>query len=625
MGRGGRCRGSHEVRLRLLGGLTRHARAAGGQGRQRGRDDPRARRRPRPGRLHHHHRGVRRLHGRRPLRARGARRAGGRGAGRARGAGRPEARRRRGPAAGLGAVGRARVDAGDARHRPQPRPQRPLGAGPGQGHRQRPLRLGLLPPLRADVRQRRARHRGRALRGRDRARQARPRGGGGHRPRRRRAARARRRVLGLLRVPVRPARAAPAGHPGRLRLVAGRPRGQVPPAEPHPRRLGHGGQRAAHGVRQQGRHQRLRRRVLARRGHRRARALGRLPAQRAGRGRRLRRAHAARHQRDSGVDARGQRAAARDPAHARAPLRRHAGHRVHRARGPALHAPDPQRQAPGAGGGAVRVRRGLRGPVVPRAGAADHRRGQPGDAGLGALRPGGEVRRGRDGHPRLARRRQGRGGVHRRRRVIGQGRGARRHPRALVHGRRRRGRLRGGQGHPHHHRRQGLARGAGRTRDGPPRRHRRGEGAHRRPGPQAEAPRRAGAGRGRLHRHQRLHRRDHHRRRARDRARRLVRARDGFGLGRRAAPARRTGQRRRRGVGRPRRRARRRGHRPVPQRAHVPRRPHPPDGRRDPGRRRRGARRGDRAPLSPAGGRLRRASWRRWTVARCACACSTRP
>ena len=90
-----------------------------------------------------------------------------------------------------------------------------------------------------------------------------------------------------------------------------------------------------------------------------------------------------------------------------------------------------------------------------------------------------------------------------------------------------------------------------------------------------------------------------------DRARRLVRARDGSGLGRRAAPARRTGQRRRRRVGRPAPRARRRGHRPVPQRAHVPRRPHPPDGRRDPGRRRRGARRGDRAPVSPAGGRLR--------------------
>ena len=171
MGRGGRCRGSHEVRLRLLRGLTRHARAAGGQGRQRGRDDPRARRRPRPGRLHHHHRGVRRLHGRRPLRARGARRAGGRGAGRARGAGRQEARRRRGPAAGLGALA-ARASRCPACSTPSSTSASTTARCEGLAKvtEQRALRLGLLPPLRADVRQRRARHRRRALRGRDQAR-----------------------------------------------------------------------------------------------------------------------------------------------------------------------------------------------------------------------------------------------------------------------------------------------------------------------------------------------------------------------------------------------------------------------------------------------------------------------
>ena len=54
---------------------------------------------------------------------------------RAAGARRQEARRRRGPAAGLGALRRPRVDAGDARHRPQPRAQRQVGRGPGQGHR----------------------------------------------------------------------------------------------------------------------------------------------------------------------------------------------------------------------------------------------------------------------------------------------------------------------------------------------------------------------------------------------------------------------------------------------------------------------------------------------------------
>ena len=67
------------------------------------------------------------------------------------------ARRRRRPAARLGALGRARVDARDARHGPQPRPQRRVGRGAGQADRERPLRVGLLPPLRADVRQRRAR------------------------------------------------------------------------------------------------------------------------------------------------------------------------------------------------------------------------------------------------------------------------------------------------------------------------------------------------------------------------------------------------------------------------------------------------------------------------------------
>ena len=47
-----------------------------------------------------------------------------------------------------------------------------------------------------------------------------------------------------------------------------------------------------------------------------------------------------------------------------APLQGHAGHRVHGRGGAAVHAPDPQRQAPGAGGGAVRVRRGGRGAAV---------------------------------------------------------------------------------------------------------------------------------------------------------------------------------------------------------------------------------------------------------------------
>ena len=77
----------------------------------------------------------------------------------------------------------------------------------------------------------------------------------------------------------------------------GRSRGRVPAHQPHPGRVGHGGERAADGVRQQGRQLVLRRGLLARRDHRRAEAVGRLPAERPGRGRRVGRAHAARHAR----------------------------------------------------------------------------------------------------------------------------------------------------------------------------------------------------------------------------------------------------------------------------------------------------------------------------------------
>ena len=100
----------------------------------------------------------------------------------------------------------------------------------------------------------------------------------------------------------------------------------------------------------------------------------RLPAQRAGRGRGLRSAHPARPPRDEGLDARRVRRADGDPAHARAPLRGHAGHRVHRRGGLALHAPDAQRQAPGAGGGALRRRRGGGGPARQGRRAAHDRR-----------------------------------------------------------------------------------------------------------------------------------------------------------------------------------------------------------------------------------------------------------
>ena len=71
--------------------------------------------------------------------------------------GRREVRRPEEPAAGLGPLGRARVDARHDGHDPQPRPQRRDGRRPGREVGQRALRLRQLPPLRRDVRRRRAR------------------------------------------------------------------------------------------------------------------------------------------------------------------------------------------------------------------------------------------------------------------------------------------------------------------------------------------------------------------------------------------------------------------------------------------------------------------------------------
>ena len=85
---------------------------------------------------------------------------------------------------------------GHARHRPEPRAQRRVGRGARARDRERALRLGLLPALRADVRQRLPRHR-RASSSRTRSSrgQARPRRQARHRARRRRAAGARRRAF----------------------------------------------------------------------------------------------------------------------------------------------------------------------------------------------------------------------------------------------------------------------------------------------------------------------------------------------------------------------------------------------------------------------------------------------
>ena len=68
-------------------------------------------------------------------------------------------RRQAKPAAGLGALGGARVDAGHDGHRAQSRPQRRDRRGAGEELRRQALRLRLLSPLHHDVFRRRARHR----------------------------------------------------------------------------------------------------------------------------------------------------------------------------------------------------------------------------------------------------------------------------------------------------------------------------------------------------------------------------------------------------------------------------------------------------------------------------------
>ena len=170
------------------------------------------------------------------------------------------ARRRGGPAARLGPLGRARVDAGDDGHGPQPGAERRLGRGARRAHRQRALRLGLLPPLRADVRQRRARRR-RARRSRRRSSRSRPRAASRSTPSS--TSTALRELTGRFkaRFRARTGEDFPQDPREQLRQAIravfdswmGERAVAVPPHQPHPRRLGHGGQRAADGLRQQGR------------------------------------------------------------------------------------------------------------------------------------------------------------------------------------------------------------------------------------------------------------------------------------------------------------------------------------------------------------------------------------
>ncbi len=165
-----------EAAGRLLGGglrrgLARDARPARRQGRERRRDDPRARRRARARRLHDHDRGVRRLHG-------AARVASPRASSeqvaaaleRLEAAGRQAPRRRRRTRCSYRcAPARASRCRGCSTPSSTSASTTRPSLGLARALRRRALRLGLLPALRADVRQRRDRRPRRALRGGDRA------------------------------------------------------------------------------------------------------------------------------------------------------------------------------------------------------------------------------------------------------------------------------------------------------------------------------------------------------------------------------------------------------------------------------------------------------------------------
>ena len=306
--------------------------------------------------------------------SRGALAGGGRARGAPPGACRQALRRPVRPAPRVGALGRGRLDAGDDGHDPQPRPQRRRGRGPRRRDGQPPLRLRLVPPPRADVRRGRRRDRRAPVRGRAAGAQGTQERAARRRPDGRRPARADHDLPGDLRargprsVPAGGGRAAPPRDARGLRLLGVAARQGLPAHLRHPRRPRDRGQRRPDGVRQQGRHVRDGRLLHAQPVDRRARALRRVPRQRAGRGRRRRDPHPGADRADARDPAGGVRPARRDARAARGPLPRDAGHRVHGRGRRALPAPDPHRQAHGAGGPARRRRDAGRGADLPRGG-----------------------------------------------------------------------------------------------------------------------------------------------------------------------------------------------------------------------------------------------------------------
>ena len=269
----------------------------------------------------------------------------------------------------------------------------------------------------------------------------------------------------------------------------------------------HRRQRAGHGLRQPRRRLRLRRRVHPRPGVGQPGRVRRLPAERAGRGRR--RGHPqhrlpGRHGEDRPEVA---RRAAGDHGDAGEALPRHVRHRVHRRARQALDAPDPRRQAHARGGVPDRPAHDRRGPDRRRRGDPPRDRRPARAADVPQLRREGRADPGREGHERLPRRgrRQGRlrlrhrGGVGRARRGRDPGPQGDQPRRPARHGRR--------QGHPDQPRRQDLARRGGRPRHGPHLRLRRGVARRERQEAAGQGPRRRGHQRGRRDLDRRHHRR----------------------------------------------------------------------------------------------------------------------
>ena len=269
-------------------------------------------------------------------------------------------------------------------------------------------------------------------------------------------------------LPAGPAGAARAGDPRRVRLVDRRARGQLPAHQPHPRRVGHGGQRPADGVRQQGRRRAARGVAFSRdevtgapepSGDFLVNAQGEDVVS------------GVRNTRDiaelSDVMPEAHERADGDPAHARAPLQGHAGHASSPSRRGAStcsrRATPSAPRRPRCASRSTRSRRGCS-PARRRSLTIDaetldallHPTFDP-DAEFEVLARGVAASPGAAKGEIVFTRRRGGGG--------GRG-GARRHPRAPVHRGRRRRRLPRGEGHPHERGRQGQPRGARRARHG---------------------------------------------------------------------------------------------------------------------------------------------------------------